>query len=139
MRRSSSFIVAGIMALTLAGAACASDDSSTPADGGSSSGSPSEVEEATDVSGMSEVDMEVDSFYFEPATLQGTAAQSLSIHLENESDATHTFTIDDQDVDVELAAGESADVDVTFPEADSVTFYCRFHVSSGMEGELTVT
>ncbi len=39
---------------------------------------------------------------------------------------------------MELAAGESADVDVTFPDADAVEFYCRFHESSGMKGGLTV-
>lgn len=133
MRKTAAVSLITILALGTLMAACSSDDSSTPAEGASSP-----AEEATDVSGTSELDMEVDSFYFEPAVLQGTAGQTLSIHLENESDATHTFTIDDQSIDEELAGGASADVEVTFPDSGSVTFYCRFHQSSGMEGELTV-
>jgi plastocyanin len=129
--------LAAILGLMLVAASCSDDGTSSPADGGTTSdGSP--TSEATDVSGVSELDMEVDNFYFEPDDLQGSGGQTLSLHLENESDTTHTFTIDDQDVDVELAGGESADVDVTFPDSGAVTFYCRFHQSSGMEGELTV-
>jgi plastocyanin len=133
MRRSSMVCLAAILGLTLIAASCSDDGTSSPAEGGT----PSE-EEATDVSGMTELDMEVDSFYFEPAILQGSGGQTLTIHLGNESDADHTFTIDDQSIDVELAGGDSTDVDVSFPDSGSVTFYCRFHESSGMVGELTV-
>jgi plastocyanin len=129
--------LAAILGLMLVAASCSDDGTSSPAGGGTTSGG-SPTSEATDVSGVSELDMEVDNFYFEPDDLQGSGGQTLSLHLENESDTTHTFTIDDQDVDVELAGGESADVDVTFPDSGAVTFYCRFHQSSGMEGELTV-
>lgn len=133
MRRSMMVCLAAILGLMLIAASCSNDDTSSPAEGGTPTG-----EEATDVSGMTELDMEVDSFYFEPAVLQGTAGQTLSIHLGNESDVSHTFTIDEQSIDEELAGGASADVEVTFPDSGSVTFFCRFHESSGMVGELTV-
>jgi hypothetical protein len=52
--------------------------------------------------------------------------------------APHTFTIDGQDVDVQLGAGESGQAEVTFPDSGALVFYCRFHVSGGMLGGLSV-
>jgi plastocyanin len=77
-------------------------------------------------------------FYFEPTVLQGTASQQLTIHLENKGTLPHTFTIDDQNIDVELQPGNEQDVQVTFASTGPVEFYCKFHRSSGMAGELLV-
>jgi plastocyanin len=94
-----------------------------------------------DVSGMSSVKVEQDNdsgFYFEPTVLQGTAGQQLTIQLENAGSLPHTFTIDDQNIDVELQPGGEQDVQVTFASTGAVEFYCKFHHSSGMAGELLV-
>jgi plastocyanin len=91
-----------------------------------------------DVSGASEVEVEVDDFYFEPTVLEGEAGQRLSVSLHNEGNAPHTFTIESQDVDVQLEGGESGEAEVTFPDSGALAFICRFHVGGGMLGGLSV-
>lgn len=81
------------------------------------------------------VDIEQDDLYFESTFLKAKAGSTVKVTLENEGDANHTFTIDGQDVDEELSPGDTVDVNVKIPSnGKPVTFYCRFHVSSGMQG-----
>jgi uncharacterized cupredoxin-like copper-binding protein len=58
-----------------------------------------------DVSGESELDLELDDFYFEPTLLTGTAGQTVTIELENEGDAKHNFSLPDQAVDQDVESG----------------------------------
>jgi plastocyanin len=147
----------GLLAATLVAmlvlAACGGNEPSASAGGGGerseASGGESEGgtlsiegEDAND-HGSEEVtarttSLEQDDYYFEPTVLQGKAGQKVSIELENEGDAAHTFTIDDQNIDEEVQPGDSTEVDVTFPDSGNVVFYCRFHRSQGMLGELSV-
>jgi plastocyanin len=92
-----------------------------------------------DVSGMDELEVEQDNFYFEPTQLKGTAGQTLKIELKNESTTEHNFSIDDQNIDQDVEGGEDATVTVTFPSSGSVEFYCKYHRGSGMAGQLTVS
>lgn len=94
--------------------------------------------EPVDVSGESDLEMEVDDFYFEPGTLQGEAGQELTVALHNEGDSPHTFTLSDQDVDEELQPGDETEVTVTFPDSGELEFVCRFHSGQGMTGTLAV-
>jgi plastocyanin len=100
-------------------------------------------EEATyhgtsDVSGESELQLELDDFYFGPTVLEGAAGQTLTLTLHNEGDAPHTFTIDGA-VDEELEPGaEGVTADVTYPDTGALVFYCRFHRGQGMLGALSV-
>jgi plastocyanin len=91
-----------------------------------------------DVSGESELSLELDSFYFEPTVLQGMAGQHLSLELENESEDLHNFSIEDQGIDQDVEAGQSATVDVTFPDSGVLVFFCEYHRSQGMVGGLEV-
>ena len=143
-------LVAMALSLGLVATACAEDRPAVTADGGGEDQGAEEQgtitiagQEATnhgseDVTGASEIEMEVDDFYFAPTVLEGEAGQSLSVGLSNEGGAAHTFTIDDQDVDVQLGAGESGQGEVTFPDSGALVFYCSFHVSGGMLGGLSV-
>jgi plastocyanin len=88
-------------------------------------------------SGKTEV--ELDDFYFKPTVLEGKAGQKVTLELKNEGNTEHTFTIDSQNVDQDLGPGEEAKVDVTIPKSGVVSFYCKFHKSSGMAGALAVT
>jgi plastocyanin len=88
-------------------------------------------------SGKTEVEM--DDFYFEPTVLEGKPGQKVELELKNEGETEHSFTIDSQNVDQELGPGEEAEVDVTIPKSGVVSFYCKFHKSSGMAGALAVT
>jgi plastocyanin len=92
-----------------------------------------------DVAGQSDVEVEVDDFYFGPTVLEGEPGQTLTVTLFNEGDASHTFTIDELNVDEELQPGdEDVTADVTFPDSGALVFYCRFHESGGMLGGLSV-
>jgi plastocyanin len=93
--------------------------------------------EAT-VTGETSIEVEQDDFYFGPTVLTGSAGQDLTIELKNEGSVAHTFTIDSLNVDVEVQPDESKNVSVTFPQSGFTEFYCRFHRTSGMVGELTV-
>jgi plastocyanin len=138
-RRSLSFVVVLLIVVALA-AACSSDGSSSaPAgDTGDTGATGGLAADVLDVSDMTAAEVLAADFTFGPATLQGTAGQSIELSISNVGSASHTFTIDDQSIDEEIAAGDTAVVTVTFPDSGSVTFYCRFHQGSGMEGELTV-
>jgi plastocyanin len=143
-------LVAMALSLGLVATACAEERPAVTADGGGEDQGAEEQgtitiagQEATnhgseDVAALSELEVEVDDFYFAPTVLEGEAGQALSLSLLNEGAAPHTFTIDDQDVDVQLGAGESGQAEVTFPDSGALVFYCRFHVSGGMLGGLSV-
>jgi plastocyanin len=96
-----------------------------------------------DVTGASTVTVEqhndtTSGYFFSPTVLSGSAGQTLTVHLENKGTLPHTFTIDAQNVSVQLSPGGEQDVQVTMPTSGTVEFYCQFHHSSGMAGELTV-
>ena len=153
-------------AVALVGAACSSKSPSSS--GGSpsaSAGSPSESASPSassseggggtmtigsdtannhgseDVSGKSETEVELDDFYFGPTVLTGTPGQSLKLELKNESKAgtLHNFSITDQSIDQDVTADQTVDVTVTFPQSGFVEFFCKYHKSSGVVGELTTS
>jgi plastocyanin len=92
---------------------------------------------AAEDNGKTEV--ELDDFYFEPTVLTGKPGQEVTLELKNEGSTEHSFTVDSQNVDQVVAPGEEAEVDVTIPKSGVVSFYCKFHKSSGMAGALTAT
>jgi len=85
-------------------------------------------------SGKTEV--ELDDFYFKPTVLQGKPGEQVKLELKNESKVEHTFTIDSQGIDQDLQPGDEAEVMVTIPKSGAISFYCKFHKSSGMAGAL---
>lgn len=140
------------LALGLVAAACSSKKS--PGSSGSPSESPSAEESGgtmtigsdqandhgtKDVSGMDEASVELDNFYFEPTVLKGTAGAKIKLELENEAAGTlHNFTLQDQNIDMDVQSGQKAEVTVTFPQSGFLEFFCKYHKSSGMVGELSV-
>lgn len=93
----------------------------------------------TDVTGMTQFELELDDSYFGPTILEGEAGQDLVLGLHNEGEASHTFTIDEVEFDEELAPGaEGISVALTFPDSGALVFYCRFHRDQGMVGALSV-
>jgi plastocyanin len=151
--RRKTILFAGIATamMTLA-AACSSSSSSSPASGGSSSvsesgkitiGSDQANDHGTkDATGKSTFEIEADNddegFYFNPTVVTGSANQSITLEIKNEGTAQHNFSIDSLGVDVTIAPGSSQEVKVTFPATGTVEFYCSFHRSLGMAGELQV-
>jgi plastocyanin len=138
--------------VVLLGAACSSNKSETTTGGSpaaSSSGSgggtitigsdTANNHGSKDVSGASSADVEQDDFYFDPTILTGTPGQKVTIKLSNEGSATHNFTLEDQNIDQTVSPGQDATVTVTFPQSGTLEFYCKFHRSQGMVGELSVS
>ena len=157
---------AGAMALVLVVSACGGDNkpsssSGTTSASGSGSGSGSDSASGTATSAASgsapvslpgkvnehgtkavtdggELEMELDDFYFGPTYVTGPAGAKVKIDLSNEGQKNHTFTIDSAKIDTEVDTGQKATVEVTLPASGSLAFYCRFHVSGGMQGAFTV-
>ena len=91
---------------------------------------------AVEDSGKTEV--ELDDYYFEPTVLEGKAGQKVKLELKNEGQVDHTFTVDSEGIDQDVQPGDEAEVTVTIPKSGVVSFYCKFHKSSGMAGALAV-
>jgi plastocyanin len=134
-----------VLALALVGAACSKSSTATTGGGGSSSGGgtitingkTANDHGTKDFSGMSSASVEMNSFYFNPTVIKGTAGQTLQLKFENESSALHNFTLDGKDTG-DVQAGQNATFTVTFPQSGILEFHCKYHQSSGMVGELTV-
>lgn len=98
--------------------------------------SAAEQPKVKDVSGLAQVDLEADEYYFEPAFLRGTPGQKLKLEIENESNTLHSFTIPEQNLDMDIPPKGKVVVEVTFPQSGMVRFFCKFHSALGMNGEL---
>ena len=84
-------------------------------------------------------EVELDDFYFKPTVLTGKAGETVTLELKNEGQTEHSFTIASQGIDQVLQPGAKAEVTVKIPKSGVVSFYCKFHKSSGMAGALAVT
>jgi YVTN family beta-propeller protein len=91
-----------------------------------------------DVRGKDEVDVEADDDYFEPTFLRGSPGQTLKLVVENESSALHNVSIPGLGVDTNVPPHASAEIELTFPQSGSTTFFCKFHTAIGMNGALLV-
>jgi plastocyanin len=89
-----------------------------------------------DVKGKSEVELEADSFYFSPTFLRGTPGHKLTLEVENESSDLHNLSLPAQAMDQDLPAKGKMTIAVTFPQSGTVWFFCKYHTSQGMNGEL---
>ena len=80
------------------------------------------------------LDLEADSFYFNPTFLKAAPGAKVTLELENESAKKHNFTIESLHVDQDLAPGKKADVTFTLPTSGVVNFFCEYHHQLGMQG-----
>jgi plastocyanin len=137
---SSSASGSGSASSTATTAAATSAAATTAAAGTAPVSLPGKVNEhgsATVKDGAS-VEIELDDFYFGPTYLTGPAGAKLTVELSNEGQKNHTFTIDSAKIDQEIDPGKKATVQVTLPASGSLAFYCKFHVSGGMQGAFAV-
>ena len=90
-----------------------------------------------DVTGMTELRMEADQYYFAPTFLQGAPGQRLTLTIENEDNRlVHNFSLPAQQIDRDIPIDGAEIIDVVFPESGALLFLCKYHSSSGMNGEL---
>lgn len=121
-------------AAALLGAACGGEEEGTVEIGGETINSHG----TEDVSGSDEIEIELDDFYFEPTVLQGEAGQTVTLEVGNEGEEEHNITIEDQNIDEDFEAGDSGEVEVTFPDSGQLEFFCKYHADQGMRGALEV-
>lgn len=139
-------IVAGVL-LTVAAAGCGSSSSSssgtTSAASGSGGGQKTiaglKANDHGTKTAAKQTEVELYDYYFEPTVIQGKAGQKVTLELKNEGKVEHSFTLTSQGIDQTIAPGQDAKVTVTIPASGAVSFYCKFHKSSGMAGALAVT
>ena len=140
-------IVAGVL-LILAAAGCGSSSSSSSGTTTESSGSGGGGGQKT-IAGLKandhgtktvtkETEVELDDYYFDPTVIQGKAGQKVTLQLKNDGKVEHSFTLTAQNIDKTLSPGQDAKVTVTIPASGMVSFYCKFHKSSGMAGAFAV-
>ena len=139
-----------VLALSLVAAACSKKSNGSSGSGSSGGGGSMTIgsDKATnkgtqDVSGKSTFELEMDNdngkFYFKPTVLKGTAGQQLTLTLKNEGNTVHNFSLVGSEANgVDVQAGQEGSVQVTFPQSGFVEFFCKYHRSLGMVGELTV-
>ena len=134
--KTGAFSFALVIALMLMAASCGGGDE----EGGTSTvgGEKANDHGSQDVSGKSELDLELDDFYFEPTVINGTAGEKLTLHLENEGSTEHNFSVTDQGIDKDVEDGAKAEVTVTFPDSGTLVFFCKYHQNMGMRGALEV-
>jgi plastocyanin len=92
---------------------------------------------SVETSGKTEV--ELDDFYFEPTVLEGKAGETVTLELKNEGNVEHSFTMDSQGIDKDIEPGDEGEVTATIPKSGVISFFCKYHKSSGMAGALAVT
>jgi plastocyanin len=125
-----------ISVAVLVAAGCGGGDGGSSSEGGSTTVAGLEANDhgTMDVSGKDEAKLELDDDYFEPTVLKGAPGQKLKLELENEGQSEHNLTSTDMSIDQDVEPGESAEVNITFPDSGTVSFFCKYHKSSGMAG-----
>jgi plastocyanin len=143
MRRSFTKLFALLLVLGLVAAGCSkkSETTSESPSGSESSGTITINGDTANDHGEksigTETEVEVDDFYFSPTTIKAKAGTTVKLELANESSTLHNFSLDDQSIDTDVAAGAKVDVMVTVPASGSVEFYCKYHKSQGMVGQVS--
>ena len=89
-----------------------------------------------DVSGMSSLDVEMDDYYFSPTVIRGKPSQKLTLNFSNHGTVEHNFTITSQGLNKDVEPKKTASVQVTLPSSGVLVFYCKYHKTLGMAGEL---
>jgi plastocyanin len=89
-----------------------------------------------DVSGMSSLNVEMDDYYFSPTIIKGKPGQKLTINLSNHGTTEHNLSITSQSINRDVEPKKTASVQVTLPQSGLVEFFCKYHKTLGMAGEL---
>jgi plastocyanin len=128
-------LVGAAAVLALVGAACGktSNPSTNPTQAPATS--PPATSTSPSAAGAT-VQQGAGGLVFSPATF--TVKKGASISVTNVGTASHTFTITGKAIDVVNSPGQSQSVTIDLAPG-TYQFICRFHVSQGMMGTLTVT
>ena len=141
-----------VLLLLLAGCGGGEDTASPPSESPQATVEPEETEspeatpspveqECTDetITGAVEVTIRETDNAFSPACLIVLGGQGLEIL--NRGEALHNFSIEGTQLDLDTRPGESTRTEplAGVLEAGTHEFLCKYHVSDGMRGEITLT
>jgi len=110
---------AAVIALTLVGAACSSDDGGNSGDG----------DAAADMT------VTAKDFAFDPSTVDVSSGET-TIEITNTGAVEHSFTLDDDSVSQDIEPGETQTVTVNLTATTG--FHCKYHPDQ-MTGTLQVS
>ncbi len=89
-----------------------------------------------DVRGQVALTLEVDDDYFAPTFLWGKPGQTLRLQVANESGTLHNISFPALRIDQDILPHGSVEVQMTFPPAGALHFFCKLHGALGMSGEI---
>lgn len=89
-----------------------------------------------DVGGRTSEELSAGDFFFDPTVVTGSGGQTITLTVSNPTSTLHNFTLPGQGIDQDLPQGQSVDVTVRFPPNGALAFFCKYHRSQGMVGEL---
>jgi plastocyanin len=94
--------------------------------------------ECQDLTTEEEVELQMSDNVFSPACIVSLGGQK--VELENEGLNRHNFSIEGTkvDIDVEPDANASPGLVAELAEPGTHQFFCKYHRSLGMEGEITI-
>lgn len=127
-------IAALLAALTLVGVACGGDEPTTVGTTPPTTGTTSPTETGSPTGGTSTLTL-TDNV-FDPAAV--TVASGAELEMVNSGAAIHNVTIEGTDFDKDVNAGETETETVEVAPGE-YRMFCKYHVSIGMEGTITVT
>jgi plastocyanin len=112
----------------------------SPTESPTASPTPQETPECSDetTTGEDDAKLRLNDNVFSPECLIVLGGQSLE--LENEGLNRHNFSIEGTDVDIDVETDSETRTEAigTIAEPGEHVFFCRFHRSLGMEGEITI-
>lgn len=82
-----------------------------------------------------EVHIDAHDDYFTPTYIKVSPGSTVHVTVKNHGDP-HTFTLFGTDAELVLAQGGQETLTVQVPPAGIAFFYCRYHVSTGMQGAI---
>src|SRR4029077_3969078 len=89
-----------------------------------------------DVRTVSKLELEADDYYFSPTFLRGKPGQKLTLVVESEAGTLHNLSIPALGIDKDIPPKGKMELTVTFPASGELAFFCKFHGSMGMNGQL---
>ena len=77
---------------------------------------------------------------FVPSVIEAKRGAAIKFRFSSLDGQAHTFTVLQTEINLEIAGGETKETEaVTFNQAGTVFFFCRFHRGVGSSGSIKVT
>lgn len=77
-----------------------------------------------------------DDSFFSPTCFTGVSGGTVTLTVSNHGSALHNVSVDAQGIDMDVSPGQTVTVHVTVKAGSPLTFFCKYHRASGMQGAL---